>query len=117
MVIAIDGPAGSGKSTVAKIIADKLGFVFLNSGSFYRGVSLVVIRQGVSLDQTEKIVGIAQSIDFGYGNGRLSVNGEDVEDLLHSDSVDAIVAQISAIPCQVWIQLLHVWLERWRKGL
>lgn len=97
MVVAIDGPAGSGKSTVAKIIADKLGFVFLNSGSFYRGVSLAVIRQGVSPDQTEKIIGIAGSLDFGYAEGRLSVNGEDVEDLLHSDSVDAVVAQISAI--------------------
>ena len=49
MVVAIDGPAGCGKSTIAKIIADKLNITFLNSGSFYRGITLSLLRSGIDL--------------------------------------------------------------------
>jgi cytidylate kinase len=97
MVIAIDGPAGSGKSTVASLVAQQLGMTFLNSGSFYRGITLKVIRAGISVADTEAVLRLAESLDMDYEGGRLKVDGEDVEDLLHSDDVDANVSQVSAI--------------------
>ena len=109
MVVAIDGPAGCGKSTVAKIIADKLNITFLNSGSFYRGITLSVLRSGMQLDAQQEIVDFAQKLDIDYVNSRLVINGEDVEDLLHTDEVDAHTAQISSI-----IPLRHIINEKIR---
>jgi cytidylate kinase len=103
MVIAIDGPAGTGKSTVAKIIAEKLGFVFLNSGSFYRGITLIAERRGISPDAHAVLISLAIGLSMNYDKSRLVINGEDVEDLLHSDAIDAQVSQISAI-----IPLRHI---------
>lgn len=109
MVVAIDGPAGCGKSTVAKIIADKLNITFLNSGSFYRGITLSLLRSGMQLDSQQEIVDFAQKLDIDYVNSRLVINGEDVEDLLHTDEVDAHTAQISSI-----IPLRHIINEKIR---
>ena len=109
MVVAIDGPAGCGKSTVAKIIADKLNITFLNSGSFYRGITLSVLRSRIKLDSQQEIVDFAQKLDIDYVNSRLVINGEDVEDLLHTDEVDAHTAQISSI-----IPLRHIVNEKIR---
>ena len=109
MVVAIDGPAGCGKSTVAKIIADKLNITFLNSGSFYRGITLSVLRSGMQLDAQQEIFDFAQKLDIDYVNSRLVINGEDVEDLLHTDEVDAHTAQISSI-----IPLRHIVNEKIR---
>jgi cytidylate kinase len=97
MVIAIDGPAGSGKSTVAKLIAERLGFTCLNSGSFYRGITLHVLRSGLDYRDQEAVLALAENLALEYRQSRLVINGEDVEDLLHSDPVDAQVSQVSAI--------------------
>ncbi|GMO40100.1 MAG: hypothetical protein Pg6C_00800 [Treponemataceae bacterium] len=108
MVIAIDGPAGSGKSTAAKLIALKLGIVFLNSGSFYRGITLIAQRRGVvsrrasaraafTPEQEAGLAALARGLSIDYKDSRLVIDGEDVEDLLHSDAVDADVSLVSAI--------------------
>ncbi|MBO5731662.1 MAG: (d)CMP kinase [Treponema sp.] len=109
MVVAIDGPAGCGKSTVAKIIADKLNITFLNSGSFYRGITLSLLRSGIELEAQQEIVDFAKKLNIDYVNSRLVINGEDVEDLLHTDEVDAHTAQISSI-----IPLRHIVNEKIR---
>lgn len=98
MVIAIDGPAGSGKSTIAKIIAQKLKLVFLNSGSFYRGITVSLLDNGIPITNIDAVCAHALSLELGYDNERLTVNGVDVDDLLHSDRIDAQVSQVSAIP-------------------
>ena len=103
MVVAIDGPAGSGKSTIAKIIAEELNITFLNSGSFYRGITLFLLREKIDLTDNEKILTFAKSLKIDYKNSRLVVNGEDVEDLLHSDIVDANVSAVSSI-----VSLRHI---------
>ncbi|MGP1588088.1 MAG: (d)CMP kinase [Treponemataceae bacterium] len=97
MIIAIDGPAGTGKSTIAKLISEKLDIVFLNSGSFYRAITLALLGENKINESDEKICEFAKTLTLGYENSRLILNGKDVEDLLHSDHVDAFVAQISAI--------------------
>lgn len=109
MVVAIDGPAGCGKSTIAKIIADKLNITFLNSGSFYRGITLSLLRAGIPLEAQQEIVEFAGKLEIDYVNFRLVINGEDVEDSLHTDEVDAHTAQVSSI-----IPLRHIVNEKIR---
>ena len=109
MVVAIDGPAGCGKSTVAKIIADRLNITFLNSGSFYRGITLSLLRSGQDISDHEAVVQLARSLDIDYVDSRLGINGEDVEDQLHTDQVDAHTAQVSSI-----IPLRHIVNEKIR---
>jgi len=109
MVIAIDGPAGTGKSTVAKRIAKKLGIAFLNSGSFYRAVTLELLRRGIDISDEKAVLSCARALQLDYVNEHLILNGEDVESLLHSDAVDAHAAQVSCI-----VPLRHIVNEKLR---
>ncbi|MCL1817955.1 MAG: 30S ribosomal protein S1 [Spirochaetaceae bacterium] len=97
MVVAIDGPAGVGKSSVARAIAAKRGFLFLNSGNFYRAVTWKAISGGVPLDNEAAIAKTGRGMDIALINGRLFIDGVCREDELHTDSIDAWVARHSAI--------------------
>lgn len=110
MVVAIDGPAGCGKSTVAKILAERLHLTFLNSGSFYRGITLALLRAGIDLKDEQKVLDFARGLNLDYVNSHLFLEGEDVEDLLHTDQVDAHAAQVSAI-----LPLRHIVNEKIRE--
>lgn len=110
MVVAIDGPAGCGKSTVAKILAERLHLTFLNSGSFYRGITLALLRAGIDLKDAQKVLDFARGLNLDYVNSHLFLEGEDVEDLLHTDQVDAHAAQVSAI-----VPLRHIVNEKIRE--
>lgn len=110
MVVAIDGPAGCGKSTVAKILAERLHLTFLNSGSFYRGITLALLRAGIDLKDEQKVLDFARGLSLDYVNSHLFLEGEDVEDLLHTDQVDAHAAQVSAI-----VPLRHIVNEKIRE--
>ncbi len=98
MVIAIDGPAGSGKSTIARRVAEALGFTYVNSGNLYRALTLRALRSGVSIEDPAALLGCAAAARIEYRLGRLFLDGVDVEDSLHSAEVDALVAQVSALP-------------------
>ena len=110
MVVAIDGPAGCGKSTVAKILAERLHLTFLNSGSFYRGITLALLRAGIDLKDEQKVLDFARGLNLDYVNSHLFLEGADVEDLLHTDQVDAHAAQVSAI-----VPLRHIVNEKIRE--
>lgn len=97
MVIAIDGPAGSGKSTIAKKIAEQLNITFLNSGSFYRAITLALLREKRDLTDADAICAFAETLQLDYKNGRLSLNGEDVEDVLHAAEIDLNTSRVSCI--------------------
>ena len=97
MIVSIDGPAGTGKSTVAKIISEKLNITFLNSGSFYRGITLGLLRDKIDLNNEEKILEYAENLDLDYVNEHLILNGEDVNHLLHQDIISEHSSPISAI--------------------
>ena len=103
MVIAIDGPAGVGKSSIAKKIAEKMGIFYLNSGNFYRAITLYLLEKNVDVKDTAKVVEAAGQCDITVKNHHVYLNGADVEDKLHSDAVDAIVAPVSAI-----IEVRHI---------
>ena len=97
MIIAMDGPAGTGKSTIASIIAKKLDITYLNSGSFYRALTMALLDGGIDLSAQEKVVEFCKKQKLEYNKSRLVLNGVDVEDHLHDDRVSKNVAQISAI--------------------
>ena len=100
MIIAIDGPAGSGKTTTARKVAQILGFIHINTGAMYRGIALKFIREKVSLDDTSAIERILNNtqLDFaGPNNAILYMDGEDISAEIISSMVTENVSQISSI--------------------
>ncbi|MBR6079545.1 MAG: (d)CMP kinase [Treponema sp.] len=110
MVVAIDGPAGTGKSTVAKKVAEDLGLVFLNSGSFYRALTLALLDAGVDIDDTGAVMDFAKRQTLDYVDSHLILNGVDVDSELHQDRVDANVSRVSSI-----VDLRHLVNDRMRE--
>ena len=98
MIVAIDGPAGVGKSSIARKIAEKTKFLYINSGSFYRAITLIYFEQQLSIEEPHSIIAAARNLHFSLKNGRLLLDGRDVEDALYNDQVDSLVAKVSAIP-------------------
>lgn len=99
--IAIDGPAGAGKSTVAKTVAKKLGYIYVDTGAMYRAMGLYFLRNGIGADEVEKIEAACDQIDVAieYVNGEQQVllNGENVTGLIRSEEVGTMTSSISVI--------------------
>lgn len=93
-IIAIDGPAASGKSTVAKRVAQELGYKYIDSGAMYRCVTLYVIQNNIDISDLDKILNKVK-IDFDSSN-RVYLNGLDVSDDLRSNEVSALVSKVAA---------------------
>ena len=98
MVIAIDGLAGTAKSMIVSLFAKKLGITFLNSGSFYRALTLALLKNGIDLNDERAVVDFCKKQKLDYVDSHLILNGDDVESLLHSDEVSAHAAGVSAFP-------------------
>ena len=98
MVVAIDGPAGVGKSSIARMIADKLGLYYLNSGNFYRGVTYRVLKSGIDPTDKDACINEAKNAQFDVRDGHFYLDGEDVEDELHTPAIDLWASKISVIP-------------------
>ena len=98
MVIAIDGPAGCGKSTIAKLIAKRLGFYFLNTGSFYRAVTYNHIQKGLDPRDKESVLKTAKETNITVVNGDICIDGKNVENLLHGPDVDLNASYVSSDP-------------------
>ena len=100
MVIAIDGPAGSGKSTTAKLLANKLNFIYLDSGAMYRAVTLYFLRESIDINDrdiiSENLDNLNLSIDF-VNQFEVSINGFNVMDEIRSNEIDALVSSVSKI--------------------
>lgn len=99
VVVAIDGPAGAGKSTIARSVAARLGFVYIDSGAMYRAVALWALRAGISDIDTHKIEQLAVEAEIALeaGSERVYLNGEDVTDAIRSPDVAAAASKVSAI--------------------
>lgn len=98
IVIAIDGPAGSGKGTLAKALAEKLNLVNIDTGATYRCVALKVLREKIKLDEKEKIIKIAKNIKIDLLEGGIVLmDEEDVTKEIRSKEVTEIVSPISSI--------------------
>ncbi|HMJ61273.1 MAG TPA: (d)CMP kinase [Bryobacteraceae bacterium] len=99
IVVAIDGPAGAGKSTLAKRVAAKLGFVYINTGAMYRAVALWALRLKVATSDMHRLERLAQEADIALTlEGRVLLNGEDVTEAIGDASVAAAASEVSAVP-------------------
>lgn len=95
MIVTIDGPAGSGKSTVARHLAHRLGFDFLNTGAMYRAVALRCVRNSVDPDDLEAVAGCAKGAKITFPGDRPHLDGEDVADELQTEPVSAVASRIA----------------------
>jgi cytidylate kinase len=98
MVIAIDGPAGAGKSTVARALGERLGFTYLDSGAMYRSVALEALRGGVPLDDETALGDLAGRLEIDFRDGRVWLNGQDVTDAIRAPDVAAAASRVSVHP-------------------
>lgn len=101
-IIAIDGPAGSGKSTVAKIVADRLGYVYIDTGAMYRAVAVKSIEAAVPLDKPDMIVELANHLDMRFqtiaGMRHIFADGDDVTEAIRTPEATRLSSPVSAIP-------------------
>lgn len=102
MIVAIDGPAGSGKSTVAHAIAERCGLTYLDTGAMYRCVTLACLRGGVDLKDPEAMTQVARRIRIEFGAGEsgqtVFLDGQDVTSDIRTPEVDRTVSIVSAVP-------------------
>lgn len=100
-VIAIDGPAGAGKSTVSRKVAKRLGYMYLDTGAMYRAVALAVKKGGIDPDNEEHIASLCQGLNIHFDAKkdppRILLNGEDVSDQIRTFEIDMLASRISAI--------------------
>ena len=82
MIVTIDGPAGTGKSTVARILAERLGFEFLNTGAMYRAVAYICLQRNVDLNDVEAVGRVPGDLEIVFANNRLMLDGCDVTDAI-----------------------------------
>ena len=95
-VVAIDGPAGAGKSTIAKALATALGIEYLDTGAMYRGVTFEVLKRGLEATDVDAVARVARSIDFVQTRDTLTVNGVDATSAIRTPEVDAAVSHVAA---------------------
>jgi cytidylate kinase len=98
MVIAIDGPAGAGKSTVARALAAKLDFTYLDSGAMYRCVALAALRRGADPDDADATTELAGSIAISLQGDRIELDGEDVSAAIREAAVSEASSRVSVHP-------------------
>lgn len=102
IAIAIDGPAGAGKSTIAKLVAKNLGFIYVDTGAMYRAMAVHFIRNGINADETEKIEAACDnvSVTIRYEDNvqQVILNGENVTHLLRTEEVGKMASASSVVP-------------------
>jgi cytidylate kinase len=100
IVVAIDGPAGAGKSTIAKRVAEKLGYVYINTGAMYRAVALWALQLGTDLSDMHRLEQLAKEarIELPPGGNRVLLNGEDITDAMREPQVSEAASRVSAVP-------------------
>lgn len=99
-IIAIDGPAGAGKSTIARRIAARLGFTYIDTGAMYRALALWALRQNLDPSDAHRMeqLALAADIQLDSANARVFLNGEDVTDAIRTPAVSDAASRVSSIP-------------------
>ncbi|MCQ3802583.1 MAG: (d)CMP kinase [Acidimicrobiia bacterium] len=112
-VIAIDGPAASGKSTLARRVAGELGLAYLDTGGFYRAAALAVLRAGEDCDHEEESVAVVCRAAIAQSDGRTSLDGEDVEKEIRTQRVSEAASKVAALPGirRILVERQRRWVE------
>jgi len=98
LIIAIDGPAGSGKSTTARIVAERLGYVYLDTGAMYRAVALSQLRGGGDEKRYEYAPDVSIDVRYEQGEMRVLLDGEDVSEAIRTPEIGSLASRISKVP-------------------
>jgi len=98
IIIAIDGPGGSGKSTVARSVARKLGFTYIDTGAMYRAVGLWALRLGMDLDDLHRLEQLAREARIEFEGDRVLLNGDDVTEEIREARVSDAASKVAACP-------------------
>jgi CMP/dCMP kinase len=114
LIVAIDGPAGVGKSTVAKLLATRLGYLYLDTGALYRAMAWAVIESGRDPADAEAVAALLPTLslkmDFHHGAAAVFVNGRDVSGDLRTPAVSSAASVVSAIPAvRAWLLKGGIW--------
>ena len=89
-IIAIDGPAGAGKTTIARMVGSRLGLLYIDTGAMYRAVALAALRRGHDWNEPEKLVELAREIDLDVGEDHVAIGGQDVTGEIRTKEVTAV---------------------------
>lgn len=99
VVVAIDGPAGAGKSTIARRVAGRLGFTYIDTGAMYRAVALAAVRAGADLAAQEEVERIARAVTIDFAaNGGVLLDGEDVSEAIRAPEMSPASSKVSVFP-------------------
>lgn len=96
--IAIDGPGGAGKSTIAKLVGDKLGLEYIDTGAMYRAVGLKLNRKGIKPDDLISISNVLEETTIDFVNGKIILDGDDVSDIIRTQEISKFASIYSQIP-------------------
>lgn len=109
--VALDGPAGAGKSTVARLVAEELGFVYIDTGAMYRAVTWKIIQAGLNSDQVDQVIAVAKQMNIelkpGQQGQKVFVDGYEVTDAIRSEEINQNVSWIASI-AQIRELLVHL---------
>ena len=95
MIIAIDGPAGAGKSTVARLLAKRLGFRYLDTGAMYRALTWLALERGVSLDDGDALAGLARAHDVTVDGDSVEIAGHEIGAAIRTVEIDRVVSSVA----------------------
>ncbi|WP_283704980.1 (d)CMP kinase [Clostridium perfringens] len=97
ITVAIDGPAGAGKSTIAKIIGEKFNLMYINTGSMYRAVTLKALENNISAEEVDKLLVMIDGMDMHFENDELILNGENINSLITMPNISKSVSAYASI--------------------
>ena len=97
-VVTIDGPSGSGKGTISQLLAEHLGWHFLDSGALYRVLGVAALRRGLDAGQPQELKKLAEVLDVTFQKERIILDGEDVADAIRTESAGNMASKVAALP-------------------
>ena len=96
--IAIDGPGGAGKSTIAKLVGNELGLEYIDTGAMYRAIGLKLNREGIAPDDVKSIHDILEKTSIDFVNGKIILDGDDISDVIRTQEISKLASTYSQIP-------------------